>query len=59
MQNLILSHKSGLVANRQARINPSEIEILHYVNQLLLTNKKCNICPIEILVKSKKQTHKS
>lgn len=59
MQDIILSHKSALVANRQIRINPSEVEILHYVNQLLLTSKKCKTSPIEILVKSKTKVHQS
>ena len=59
MQKLILCCKSGVIANRQVRINDTSVEILHYVNHLLLLKKAPESAPIEILVKSKNQTHKN
>lgn len=59
MQKLIICCKSGVIANRQVRINDTSVEILHYVNQLLLSKKTRAAFPIEVLVNSKNQTHKN
>lgn len=59
MKNITLSHRSAIIAIRQFRINPENIEMLNLTKELMLSNKKYGDKRIEILVNSINLKHKN
>lgn len=57
MYKIILTHISAIKYYRESRIDSENIQILHLVNNLIVSKKKYGTQSVEIMVRSKRAVH--